>query len=56
MIDNEVSKKLTACMVGFSGKERKLGEAALSGITSNMKNIANPRSTDSMDWDGSCDR
>merc|ERR1719502_2377640 len=25
-------------MVGFSGKERKLGEQALSGITSNLKN------------------
>jgi len=38
VLDNEVSKKLTASMVGFSGKERKLGEGALSGITSNMKN------------------
>jgi heat shock protein 4 len=38
VLDNEVSKKLTASMVGFSGKERKMGEGALSGITSNMKN------------------
>jgi len=38
VLDNEVSKRQTACMVGFSGKERKLGEQALSGITSNMKN------------------
>jgi len=38
VLTNEVSKRLTACMVGFSGKERKLGEAALSGITSNLKN------------------
>ena len=32
VLTNEVSKRLTACMVGFSGKERKLGEAALSGV------------------------
>lgn len=38
VLTNEVSKRLTACMVSFSGKERKLGEAALSGITSNLKN------------------
>jgi len=38
VLSNEVSKRLTASMVGFSGKERKLGEAALSGITSNLKN------------------
>ena len=34
MLSNEVSKRLTASMVGFSGKERKLGEAALSGVRS----------------------
>jgi heat shock protein 4 len=38
VLTNEVSKRLTSCMVGFSGKERKLGEQALSGITSNLKN------------------
>jgi len=38
VLTNEVSKRLTAAMVGFSGKERKLGEQALSGITSNLKN------------------
>jgi len=38
VLSNEVSKRLTAAMVGFSGKERKLGEQALSGITSNLKN------------------
>lgn len=38
VLTNEVSNRLTACMVGFSGKERKLGEQALSGITSNLKN------------------
>ena len=44
MLTNEVSKRLTACMVGFSGKERKLGEQALSGITSNLKNtITGPK-------------
>lgn len=32
VLTNEVSKRLTACMVGFSGKERKLGEQALSGV------------------------
>jgi len=44
VLSNEVSKRLTAAMVGFSGKERKLGEAALSGITSNLKNtITGPK-------------
>jgi len=38
VLSNEVSKRLTANMVAFSGKERKLGEQALSGITSNLKN------------------
>jgi len=38
VLDNEVSKRNTACMVGFSGKERKIGEQALTAITSNMKN------------------
>ena len=38
VLSNEVSSRLSACMVAFSGKERKLGEAARSGITSNMKN------------------
>ena len=33
VLTNEVSKRLTACMVGFSGKERKLGEQALSGVS-----------------------
>ena len=32
VLTNEVSKRLTSCMVGFSGKERKLGEQALSGV------------------------
>lgn len=44
VLTNEVSKRLTACMVAFSGKERKLGEQALSGITSNLKNtITGPK-------------
>jgi len=34
ILDNEVSKRNTACMVGFSGNERKIGEAALSGVRS----------------------
>jgi heat shock protein 4 len=38
VLANEVSKRQTACMVGFLGKERKVGEQALSGITSNLKN------------------
>jgi molecular chaperone DnaK (HSP70) len=38
VLSNEVSKPLTASMVGFLGKERKLGEQALSGITSNLTN------------------
>ena len=38
VLANEVSKRTTACMVGFTDKERKHGEAALSGITSNIKN------------------
>ena len=35
VLTNEVSNRLTACMVGFSGKERKLGEQALSGVRAN---------------------
>ena len=38
VLANEVSKRNTACMVGFTDKERKHGEAALSGINSNIKN------------------
>jgi len=38
VLANEVSKRQTACMVAFQGKERKLGEAAASTITSNLKN------------------
>jgi len=44
ILSNEVSKRLTSCFVGFSGKERKLGEAAAAGITSNLKNtITGPK-------------
>jgi heat shock protein 4 len=32
VLANEVSKRTTACMVGFTDKERKHGEAALSGV------------------------
>ena len=42
VLTNEVSKRLTACMVGFSGKERKLGEAALSGVRALPPPAAHP--------------
>lgn len=38
ILANEVSKRLSSCFVSFSGKERKMGESAASGITSNLKN------------------
>eukprot|EP00324_Dicrateria_rotunda_P004601 CAMPEP_0206162974 /NCGR_PEP_ID=MMETSP1474-20131121/11129_1 /ASSEMBLY_ACC=CAM_ASM_001110 /TAXON_ID=97495 /ORGANISM="Imantonia sp., Strain RCC918" /LENGTH=537 /DNA_ID=CAMNT_0053565377 /DNA_START=13 /DNA_END=1622 /DNA_ORIENTATION=- len=44
ILANEVSKRLTSSFVSFSGKERKMGEAAASGITSNLKNtITGPK-------------
>jgi len=44
ILANEVSKRLSSCMVSFSGKERKMGEAAATAITSNIKNtITGPK-------------
>ena len=40
VLTNEVSKRLTASMVAFSGKERKLGEQALSGVSSRIARMA----------------
>lgn len=44
VLTNEVSKRLTATMVGFSGKERKLGEQALSGV----RTVTEPASKESV--------
>eukprot|EP00306_Pavlova_sp_CCMP459_P006598 CAMPEP_0185158932 /NCGR_PEP_ID=MMETSP1139-20130426/2717_1 /TAXON_ID=298111 /ORGANISM="Pavlova sp., Strain CCMP459" /LENGTH=823 /DNA_ID=CAMNT_0027724089 /DNA_START=18 /DNA_END=2489 /DNA_ORIENTATION=+ len=38
VLANETSNRTTPCMVGFSGKERRVGEQAKAGITSNIKN------------------
>eukprot|EP00929_Paragymnodinium_shiwhaense_P082528 TRINITY_DN4351_c0_g2_i2.p1 TRINITY_DN4351_c0_g2~~TRINITY_DN4351_c0_g2_i2.p1 ORF type:complete len:827 (-),score=312.37 TRINITY_DN4351_c0_g2_i2:517-2997(-) len=38
IVQNEVSKRTTASLVGFTSRERLLGDAALAQIKSNLKN------------------
>jgi len=55
MVQNEVSKRSTATLVGFTARERSLGDSALATIKSNAKNTCRNfkhllgRSTDASD-------
>ncbi|EER03277.1 CG4, putative [Perkinsus marinus ATCC 50983] len=44
IVRNEVSERKTPCVVGFTDKNRLIGEAAMTSIKSNYKNTCrNPK-------------